>query len=104
MKTLFFIVFVCFCNLGFSLDKTHSHTKEKSISDQVESEVKQLKKQIEKLEKELSAEAKKKKENAQDTLEQAGDEARDLVKKGLNEVADGLSTLEKKVRKMADEK
>jgi len=104
MKTIFFIVLVSLCNLGFSADKNPGHKKEKSISDQVESEVKQLKKQIEKLEKELSAEAKKKKENAQDTLEQAGDEARDLVKKGLNDVADGLSTLEKKVRKMADEK
>jgi len=104
MKTLFLILICSFCGLTLSAAKGHTRNTDKSVSEQIDQEVKQLKKQIEKLEKELSSEAKKKKEDAKESLEQAEDEARELVKKGLNEVADGLSILEKKVRKMADDK
>lgn len=67
---------------GFSVDKSH----------------------LRKLENDFQEVAKEKIEDAKDSLERVGDEARDLLKKGLNEVADGLNNLERKVRKMANEK
>jgi len=59
---------------------------------------------LEKLENDFQEVAKEKIEDAKDSLERVGDEARHLLKKGLNEVADGLNDLERKVRKMANEK
>ena len=65
MKTIFTIFLVSFSILGISAEKAHSHKKELSISNKVESELQQIKKQIEKLEEDLKESAKKKKEDAQ---------------------------------------
>lgn len=82
MKKLI-LISMFYCSIsGFSVDKSH----------------------LRKLENDFQEVAKEKIEDAKDSLERVGDEARDLLKKGLNEVADGLNNLERKVRKMANEK
>jgi hypothetical protein len=104
MKTLMILWFLVISTTGFSLDGARAQEKEDGFADRVEVELKHIKKQIETLEKELKKDAKKTKENAAHSLEHAKSDAREVVKRGLKDVADGLINLEKKVRKMADEK